>query len=405
METAAAAARVEALIRFIGREVTLYGWLTYKRTSGGIWFLLIRDGSGVVQCVLSRDAVTSGSYRTAAAIPVESSVCVQGRVRRDDRAPGGLEIRVDMLRVMHPANAGIHCGQRQSVRQRMDNRHLDIRSPEAAAVCRVRHTLIAACQQFLHNHGFVFFFPPVLVPAGAADTGRAFQVDFFGRSMDLSRRGLFYLEAGAMSLGRVYSLSPVFFAENKQTGRHLAECWMLEAVAAFVDLNEMLHITEELISDAAGHVARSCREDLILLKRDADRLARIRPPFRKHDTENASDTPVVRAAVRQEPPGFTVKRTSGRDSPLWMEIHVPGEAWRLAYVGQYEDDEDRLRQNMRNSHTEGHAYEWIADLAACGGVVHSGFRLQVEHMTGWLCGLSHIRDAIPFPRMVHRWSP
>jgi asparaginyl-tRNA synthetase len=442
---------IERLAKHIGEEVTLKGWLYAKTGKGKLQFLQVRDGTGIVQCVVFKKEVTPEVFEDARRLSQESSLIVRGTVRADERAPGvpgGIEIGVTGLEIVqlvvdeYPITPKEH-----GIDFLMQNRHLWIRSSRQWATLRVRATIVKAIRDWLDSHDFVLMDTPILTPAAAEGTTTLFEIDYHGTPAFLSQSGQLYNEADIMAFGRVYCFGPTFRAEKSKTRRHIQEFWMVEPEAAYVDLWENLEIQEQFVSYIVQTVLRERHPELELLGRDLSRLEKIEPPFpRIHYDEavemiNHAAAEGLTVPPENEPvPALTWGDDFGAphetyvaaqfDKPVFVhhyptavkafymaqELERP-ETCRSADLlapegygeiiggGERSGDLAFLERQIERHGLPREAYEWYLDLRRFGSVPHSGFGLGLERTVMWICGLNHIRETIPFPRLLGRIYP
>lgn len=427
-------AYIEDLARHAGAEVTLKGWLYNKRHSGKLYFLLLRDGTGTVQGVVSRKDVDEPSWEACEAAAQESSLVLVGKVREDPRAPGGFEISASRVVPGSPAVDYPITPKEHGTEFLMDHRHLWIRSARQHAVLRVRHELVAAIRDFLNSRGFTLVDAPIFTPNACEGTTTLFETDYFGQKAYLTQSGQLYMEAGAMAFGKVYCFGPTFRAEKSKTRRHLTEFWMVEPEVAWADLDDNMRLIEEFVSGIVARVLDRRKEELKLLERDTAPLERVVPPFpRLHYDEavaalKAHDIPfewggdfggtdeTVLTRDRDRPifvhrfpaaiKAFYMKEDP--DDPrlsLSCDLLAPEGYGEIVGGGQREDDLEVLRGKIAHECLPEEAFGWYLDLRRYGSVPHSGFGLGIERTVAWICGLGHLRETIPFPRLIHRLSP
>jgi len=495
---------IEHLKKHTGREVTLKGWLYNSRSSGKIQFLIIRDGTGICQCVVAKDAVSDEDFDAAKSLTQESSFTITGTIREEERAPGGYEMDVTELEVVSLATEYPITPKEHGIEFLADRRHLWLRSRRQAAILRIRHTIIKAIRNFFDERGFVLFDAPILTPNAVEGTSTLFETEYFdlGKAY-LTQSGQLYGEAGAMALGKIYVFGPTFRAEKSKTRRHLTEFWMVEPEMAWYDLNDDMNLAEEFISHIVQTVLAERKPELEILERDTSALERILPPFprvsyteavamirsdktarlvdakiedlrhqqaaleselaenkKKHgslkafeqrrlDTreieinkllaeiseqlenmpkwkESAQhftegndlggsdetlltwhfDKPVI---VHRYPAGvkaFYMKRDPQDETKaLAMDVLAPEGYGEIIGGSQREDNLDFLLERIREHKLPQEVFEWFLDLRRYGSVPHAGFGLGVERTVSWICGLSHIRETIPFARMIYRNTP
>ena len=440
--------RIQDIARHEGEEVTLQGWLYSRTDKGRLQFLQVRDGTGFVQCVLFEDDVSPEVFEAATSLTQESSLIVTGTVRQDDRAPGlpgGYELGVTDVQVLQLAQDYPIQLKEHGVEFLMDNRHLWIRSQQQWAVLRVRATVIRAIRDWLDDHGFVNMDTPILTPAACEGTSTLFETDYFGLPAYLAQSGQLYNEADIYAFGRVYCFGPTFRAEKSKTRRHLTEFWMGEPEMAFCDLDQYMEIGEQFVSYIVQTCLREREQELALLERDTRHLDKVVPPFPRISYDEALETLAqIRARTDDEELRELLKIEWGDDfgSPHETELtklferpvfvygyptrakafymepwpgrpEVSKSADLLAPEGYGEiiggseriSDPDLLLQRLEEWNLPRDAFEWYIDLRKYGSTPHSGFGLGVERTVTWICGLDHLRETIPFPRMLNRVYP
>jgi asparaginyl-tRNA synthetase len=431
-----------------GQEVTLQGWLYNSTDKGRLQFLLIRDGTGIVQGVVFKKEVSPEIFEAVQNLTQESALRITGTVRADPRAPGtpgGYEVGVKDIEVLQIAKEYPIQPKEHGVEFLMDQRHLWIRSSRQWAVLRVRAAVIRAIREWLDGNGFINMDTPILTPAAGEGTTTLFEVDYFGEPIYLAQTGQLYNEANIYSFGRVYCFGPTFRAEKSKTRRHLTEFWMVEPEAAFCDLDCLMEIEEQFVSHIVQTVLKECPRELDLLERDTAQLEKVIPPFPRISYDDAlAKITEVRAGTDDEELKEALKIEWGDDfgSPHETEltklyekpVFVYGyptaakafymEPWPerpevsksvdlLAPEGYGEitggseriSDPDLLRQRIREWNLPPEAFEWYVDLRLYGSVPHSGFGLGVERTVTWICGIEHLRETIAFPRMLTRTYP
>jgi asparaginyl-tRNA synthetase len=435
----------------VGEQVTLKGWLYAKTGKGKLQFLQVRDGTGIVQCVVFRNEVPPEAFEIARELSQESSLVITGTVRRDERAPGvpgGYEVGVSHLESIQLVTSEYPIGPKEhGVDFLMQNRHLWIRSSRQWATLRIRATIIKAVRDWLDGHGFLLMDTPILTPAACEGTTTLFETDYHGTPAFLSQSGQLYNEATIMAFGRVYCFGPTFRAEKSKTRRHIQEFWMVEPEAAYVDMWENMEIQEQFVSHIVQTVLRERRRELELLDRDLSRLKQIEPPFPRIHYDEAVEliNQGARAGAVVPPQDEPVPALSwGDDFGAPHETYVAAQFDRPVFVHHYptqvkafymaqEPDRPETCRSSDLLAPEGYgeiigggersgdlafleaqielhglpreAYEWYLDLRRYGSVLHSGFGLGIERTVMWICGLSHIRETIPFPRLLGRIYP
>jgi asparaginyl-tRNA synthetase len=427
---------IEDLSSHIGEEVTLKGWLYNRRSSGKVHFLLIRDGTGVCQCVASKADIGDEAFKEADHLGQETSLEVTGVVRDDKRAPGGRELTITRFTVRSPAADYPITPKEHGVAFLLDERHLWVRSSRQHAILRVRSEVEAACRDFFHQRGFVLFDSPVLTPTSCEGTTNLFEIDYFGeRKAYLTQSGQLYAEAGALAFGKVYCFGPTFRAEKSKTRRHLTEFWMVEPEVAYFTLDDDMQLAQDFVSYILSRVLERRREDLTTLERDLSKLERaaVKPYPRvtydealerlrgkgfqvnwgddlggDEETALSSDfeTPVMVHRYPTQCKAFYMKRDPDRpEVALCVDMLAPEGYGEIIGGGQREDDYDHLKNRIVEHGLPLEPFNWYLDLRRYGSVPHAGFGMGIERMTAWCCGIHHIREAIPFPRMMERLEP
>lgn len=427
---------IEELSKHGGEEVILKGWLAGKRSSGKIHFLQVRDGTGVCQCVASLADVGAESFAAADHMGQETSLEVTGIVREDKRAPGGFELTIKSLAIISPATEYPITPKDHGVAFLLDNRHLWVRSSRQHAILRVRSEVESACRDFFHERGFVLFDAPILTPTSCEGTTNLFELDYFGeRKAYLTQSGQLYAEAGALAFGKVYCFGPTFRAEKSKTRRHLTEFWMVEPEVAYCDLDGDMKLAEEFVSYIVGRVLERRAAELKTLERDTTRLERAAgTPYPRisydeaierlkekgvainwgddfgGDEETALseefDRPVMVHRYPTVCKAFYMKQDTARpDVALCVDMLAPEGHGEIIGGGQREDDYETLRNKITSHGLPLAPFEWYLDLRRYGSVPHAGFGMGIERMTGWLCGIHHIRETVPFPRLMERLEP
>ncbi|HVN88595.1 MAG TPA: asparagine--tRNA ligase [Candidatus Binataceae bacterium] len=427
---------IEDLGKHIGEEVTLRGWLYNHRSSGKVHFLLVRDGTGICQCVASLADLGAEAFAQADHLGQETSLEITGTVRADKRAPGGREITATSFKVNSPAVDYPITPKEHGVAFLLDQRHLWLRSSRQHAILRVRSEVEAACRDFFHERGFVLFDSPILTPTSCEGTTNLFEIDYFGdRKAFLTQSGQLYAEAGALAFGKVYCFGPTFRAEKSKTRRHLTEFWMVEPEVAYFTLEEDMQLAEDFVSYILTRVLERRAEELKVLERDTSKLERAaRKPYARitydeaierlktkgmtvnwgddlggdEETALSSDfeTPVMVHRYPSECKAFYMKRDPDRPNvALCVDMLAPEGYGEIIGGGQREDDYETLRQRIVDHGLPIEPFKWYLDLRRYGSVPHAGFGMGIERMVAWCCGIHHIREAVPFPRMMERLEP
>lgn len=426
--------RVAELSSAVGQSVKVAGWLQSLRKSGRIRFLVVRDGSGIVQAVLREQDVSSDVWERSAHLTQETSLLLEGVPRADERAPGGVELQVSSIELLGESTDFPIQPKEHGVEFLLDNRHLWLRSSRQAAIMRVRHTFEQALRSWLDREGFIGADTPLLTPSACEGTTTLFETTYFDQKAYLSQSGQLYNEALAMALGKVYCFGPAFRAEKSKTRRHLIEFWMLEPEMAFCDLDGCLEVVEQMLSYAVQEVVKRSAADLRLLERDPEVLEKVRPPFPRISYDDALqilreegleipwgedlgapheaaisarfDRPVFVHRYPTKAKAFYMKPDPARpEVVLSADLLAPEGYGEIVGGGQRIDEYELLRQRIEEHGLPVQDYEWYLDLRRYGSVPHSGFGLGIERTLSWILHLEHVREAIPFPRMLYRLRP
>ena len=425
---------IEEIGKHVGEEVILKGWLYNRRSSGKIHFLQVRDGTGVIQAVVSKGDVSEEVFELSDHLARESSIVVRGTVREDPRSPIGYEIGVAALEVIQIAEDFPIAPKEHGVGFLMDHRHLWIRSLRQNAVMRIRQEIIRGCRDFLDSRGFVLIDAPIFTPAACEGTTTLFETQYFDDKAYLTQSGQLYNEAAAMAFGRVYCFGPTFRAERSKTRRHLMEFWMVEPEVAYAELDEIMELAEDLVASIVERVLQERMSELKTLERDISKLESIRKPFPRmtydeaigivrdkglpvqwgddfggdEETElsKAFDRPVMIHRYPIQCKAFYMKGDPDDDRlALCVDMIAPEGYGEVIGGGQREDDLKILEGRMEQHDLPKDPFAWYLDLRRYGTVPHSGFGLGIERSVAWICGLDHVRETIPFPRMLYRLYP
>ncbi|MBI4822324.1 MAG: asparagine--tRNA ligase [Deltaproteobacteria bacterium] len=448
-----------------GKTVELDGWLYGKRSSGKIHFLQVRDGSATLQCVMGRNDVPPEVFERAGKLTQESSIVVTGTVRKDARSPLGFELGVTHLELTREAESYPISPKEHGVAYLMDHRHLWLRSSRQHKIVRIRHTLIKAIRDYFDSRGFVLVDAPVFTPNPCEGTSNLFAVDYFDREAFLTQSGQLYMEAAAMAHGKVYCFGPTFRAEKSKTRRHLTEFWMVEPEVAYMDLDGDMDLAEDMMVEIVGKVLTKHRKDLESLGRDVKTLENVQKPFPRishkdavdkinaailsgnADTRSAGteskqregseeeeatqakrthlaqrdddfgaddetilsrmyDRPVMVHRYPYQVKAFYMKRDpTDAERAMCVDVLAPEGFGEIIGGGQREDDLNVLLGRIEEHKLSPEAFGWYTDLRRYGSVPHAGFGIGVERTLAWICGLHHVRETIPFPRMMERLSP
>ena len=428
---------IEDIGTHVGQEVTISGWLHNKRSSGKLRFLIVRDGTGYLQAVVFKKAVSGETFQTASDLTHESSFRVTGTVREDERAPGGYEMDVtaiDPLQIVSTEDAFPITPKEHGIEFLMDQRHLWIRSRRQRAVLKVRHEIIRAARECLDDDGFTLCDTPILTPAACEGTTTLFEVDYFEEKAFLTQSGQLYSEATAAALGKVYNFGPTFRAEKSKTRRHLTEFWMVEPEVAYATVEDMMELSERFISHIVARVLERRREELKDLERDASALERITPPFPRISYDEAIEILQKNGSEiqwgsdfgggdetilsRQFDKPVVVHRYPSAIKPFYMEpdpdrpevalcldVLAPEGYGEIIGGSQRTASFELLEKRIDEHELPRDAFTWYLDLRKFGSVPHAGFGMGIERVVAWICHLDHVRETIPFPRMLYRLTP
>lgn len=432
---------IKDLSKHTGEEVTIKGWLYNMRSSGKLLFPQMRDGTGIVQCVVAKNAIAPEIWDALKPLGQESSLIINGKVREDSRAPGGFEIDVTNAEVLQNAHDFPITPKEHGPEFLLDNRHLWLRSKKQHAILKVRHAVVKAVRDFLDNDGFTLLDTPIFTPAACEGTSTLFEVDYFGEEKAyLTQSGQLYNEATAAAFGKVYCFGPTFRAEKSKTRRHLTEFWMVEPEMAFATLDDVMDLSERFLSFIAARVLETRQEELKVLERDTSKLEAIVPPFPRVHYDDAVkmlhegfaqgqmenkfewggdlgapdetylsskyDKPVMVHHYPAEVKAFYMKRDSEHNEyALGVDVLAPEGYGEVIGGGERATSIEFLEQQIAAHGLPKEAFEWYLDLRRYGSVPHSGFGMGVERCTAWMCGIEHVREAIPFPRMLYRLKP
>lgn len=426
---------IEELEKYIGQEIELSGWVTHKRSSGKIRFIVMRDGSGICQCVIVKNQVSDEVFEKFDQLTQESSFTVFGKIKKEDRAPGGFEVEVKDINIIHIAKDYPITPKEHGIEFLMDHRHLWLRSSRQHAILRVRHEIINAIRTFFNNKGFILVDAPILTPAACEGTTTLFETDYFdlGKAY-LTQSGQLYAEAAAMAFGKVYTFGPTFRAEKSKTRRHLTEFWMVEPEVAFAELNDDMDLAEEFVEYIVQTVIKNREKELKYLERDISKLEKVKRPFPRIHYEEAIeilrknginfewgndfggtdetviseqfDRPVMIHHYPAQVKAFYMKRDPQDERyALAVDMLAPEGYGEIIGGSQREDDYETLLKRIEEHNLPREAFEWYLDLRRYGSVPHSGFGLGIERTVAWICKLEHVRETIPFPRMIYRNTP
>jgi asparaginyl-tRNA synthetase len=426
---------IERIGEHVGETVTIRGWLHHRRSSGKIHFLVVRDGTGFLQVVMGKNDVPEEIFKAADHLSQESAIVVTGVVRADQRAKGGYELTANALEVISPAADYPITPKEHGVDYLLDRRHLWIRAERQTAILRVRHEIIDAVRDFFNSQGFILADTPIFTPAACEGTTTLFPVQYFeDETAYLTQSGQLYNEANAMALGKVYAFGPTFRAEKSKTRRHLTEFWMVEPEMAYADLDDVIKLAEGLLTSVVGRVLDKRRKELKVLERDTAKLESVKPPFPRLHYDDAArllldkglpfqvggdlggtdetvlseqfDRPVCVTHYPASVKAFYMKPDPKQpDRALCVDVLAPEGYGEIIGGGQRLDDYDLLLQRIKEHNLPVEAFEWYLDLRRYGSVPHSGFGMGIERCVTWICGLEHVRETIPYPRMLYRLYP
>jgi asparaginyl-tRNA synthetase len=428
---------IEDAGKHVGEEVTVWGWLHHKRSSGKIQFLMIRDGSGYIQGVLVKNAVSPEIFEAADGLTHESSLKVTGKIRADARAPSGYEMdltNVEVVQAVPKEDPFPITPKEHGVEFLMDYRHLWIRSTRQRAILKVRHEIVKAVRDFFDDNGFTLCDAPILTPAACEGTTTLFEVGYFEDKAYLTQSGQLYSEATAAALGKVYTFGPTFRAEKSKTRRHLTEFWMVEPEVAYATVEDIMDLAEQMITFVIHRVLEKRQPELKALERDTSKLEKITPPFPRISYDEAVallkkngseiqwggdfgggdetiisqqfEKPVMIHRYPTAIKAFYMEPDPSRpDVALCVDVLAPEGYGEVIGGGQRMSSYDLLTQRLKEHELPREAFEWYLDLRKYGSVPHAGFGMGIERAVTWICGLEHVRETIPFPRMLYRLKP
>ncbi|MBU1299101.1 MAG: asparagine--tRNA ligase [Bacteroidetes bacterium] len=426
---------IEELSKYVGDEVEIKGWVYNKRSSGKIRFIIVRDGTGIVQCIMMKNAISEEVFTKFDELTQESSLIVVGKVRKENRAPGGYELEISDIKIVNIAKDYPITPKEHGIEFLSDIRHLWLRSSRQHAIMRIRHQIIRAIREFFDNRGFLLLDAPIFTPAACEGTSTLFETEYFdlGKAY-LTQSGQLYGEAGALAFGKIYVFGPTFRAEKSKTRRHLTEFWMVEPEVAWNDLNDNMELAEEFLEYIVTSVLNNRQQELKVLERNTEYLEKVKKPFPRVSYDeavdilkkngiafewgndfggtdetiisNQFDRPVIVHRYPSEVKAFYMKRDPENPKvALAMDVLAPEGYGEIVGGSQREDDYDTLLSRINEHKLPVEAFEWYLDLRRYGSVPHAGFGLGVERTVSWICGLEHIRETIPFPRMIYRLTP
>ena len=416
------------------QEATFNGWVYNTRSVGKIWFLILRDGTGMTQCVVTRDDTPNDIFCLEKSLTQESSVSVTGVVKKEPRSIGGHEILVKNIVVHQVAEKYPITPKEHGTSFLMDHRHLWIRSKKQHAILKIRHQVVKACRDFLDNNGFILIDAPIFTANACEGTSNLFAVDYFERSAYLTQSGQLYSEATAASFGKVYCFGPTFRAEKSKTRRHLTEFWMVEPEMAYYNLDDNMNLAELFVEYIVQSCLKYCQTELNTLERDISKLENVKVPFPRITYDEAAkiledqgseftygsdfggtdetiisdqyDKPVMVHRWPAKIKAFYMKRDAKNDNlALGLDMLAPEGYGEIIGGGQREDDLVILESRIKEHDLDMKDFGWYLDLRKYGSVPHSGFGLGIERTVAWITGIKHIRETIPFPRTIYRLDP
>ena len=441
LETTIPHVPINQLSSHTGKTVVIKGWLYNIRSSGKILFPQLRDGTGVVQCVVLKNNVALEVFDALKSLGQESALAVTGTVREDSRAPGGVEVDVTSTEIFNEVHDYPITPKEHGTEFLMDHRHLWLRSRRQNAILKVRHTVVKAVRDFLDNDGFTLADAPIFTPAACEGTTTLFEVDYFdGEKAYLTQSGQLYNEATAAAFGKVYCFGPTFRAEKSKTRRHLTEFWMVEPEMAYATLEDVMDLSERFLSYIASRVLETRSEEMKILERDTSKLEAIVPPFpRMHYDEavrllqeghakgelesrfewggdfgapdetylsSKNDKPLMVHHYPAAVKAFYMARDPERSElALGVDVLAPEGYGEVIGGGERATSLEFLKEQIALHQLPQEAFEWYLDLRRYGTVPHAGFGMGIERCTAWMCGIEHIRETIPFPRMLYRIRP
>ena len=425
---------IQNLEKSEGKNVKLNGWVYNSRRSGKIGFLMMRDGTGIVQCIVIKNEVGDELFDKFKSLTQESSITVDGEIVKNDRAPGGFEMLLSNLEIHHLIDGYPISPKDHGTEFLMNHRHLWIRSKRQHAILRVRHEIIKAVRDFFDSHDFTLVDTPIFTPNACEGTTTLFETEYFGDSAYLSQSGQLYGEANAMAFGRQYNFGPTFRAEKSKTRRHLTEFWMVEPEIAYCDLEENIEWSEKLVAFIMDRVLSNRQNELKTLERDTEMLEKISPPFPRISYTEAVDMlnkggfefewggdfgspeetyiaeqfdkPVIVHRFPTAIKAFYMKRDPENEKVVMgMDMLAPEGYGEIIGGAQREDNLDFLLERIEEEDLPRQEFEWYLDLRRYGSVPHSGFGMGIERVVAWICKLPHVRETIPYPRMINSLRP
>ncbi len=422
---------IKDIAKYDGQEITLQGWMYNKRSSGKLHFLQLRDGTGEIQAVVFKGNVSDEVFEAADKITQESSVEVKGTVKKHDRSKIGYEIDATDVKVLSPSVDYPITPKEHGTHFLMEHRHLWLRSLRQNAILRIRHRIIKSVRDFFDNKDFTLVDAPIFTPNACEGTTNLFEVDYFDDKAYLTQSGQLYMEAAAMAMGKVYCFGPTFRAEKSKTRRHLTEFWMVEPEVAFIDIYEDMDLAEEFVEYIVQQVLEHNRADLEFLGRDISKLEKVKRPFPRISYDEAIeilhkkgndtpwgedfggdeetliseefDKPVMIHHYPMKVKAFYMKQES--DKAACVDMIAPEGYGEIIGGGQREEDLNKILEKIKEQGLNPEVFDWYLDLRKYGSVKHAGFGLGIERTVSWICGVPHVRETIPFPRLMDRINP
>ncbi|MDD3151253.1 MAG: asparagine--tRNA ligase [Candidatus Gastranaerophilales bacterium] len=419
---------------FNNQKVCIKGWLQNKRSGGKLHFLQVRDGTGVIQAVIFKGDVPENVFENGDKVTQETSIEVYGEIREDKRSKLGYEIGVEDLKIVSDSIDYPITPKEHGVAFLLENRHLWLRSPKQRAIMKIRHELIKAIRDYFNNNNFMLVDAPIFTPAACEGTTNLFEVDYFDSKAYLTQSGQLYMEAAAMAFGKVYCFGPTFRAEKSKTRRHLTEFWMVEPEVAYNNHDDNMNLAEDFVVYIVEQILTNCRFELEILERDISKLENIKKPFPRITYDEAIDLlikkgkdvnwgddfgadeetvisesydrPVLIHRYPAQSKAFYMKEDPVNNKlALCVDMIAPEGYGEMIGGGQREDNLDVLLSKIKQHNLPEEAFDWYLDLRKYGSVPHAGFGLGIERTVSWLCGLHHVRETIPFPRLMDRIKP
>ena len=422
---------IKDIAKYDGQEITLQGWMYNKRSSGKLHFLQLRDGTGEIQAVVFKGNVSDEVFEAADKITQESSVEVKGTVKKHDRSKIGYEIDATDVKVLSPSVDYPITPKEHGTHFLMEHRHLWLRSLRQNAILRIRHRIIKSVRDFFDNKDFTLVDAPIFTPNACEGTTNLFEVDYFDDKAYLTQSGQLYMEAAAMAMGKVYCFGPTFRAEKSKTRRHLTEFWMVEPEVAFIDIYEDMDLAEEFVEYIVQQVLEHNRADLEFLGRDISKLEKVKRPFPRISYDEAIeilhkkgndtpwgedfggdeetliseefDKPVMIHHYPMKIKAFYMKQEG--DKAACVDMIAPEGYGEIIGGGQREEDLNKILEKIKEQGLNPEVFDWYLDLRKYGSVKHAGFGLGIERTVSWICGVPHVRETIPFPRLMDRIKP